>query len=373
MFNFVLNKRPWMPCVLIAGISTAVLPLEAPAPAYAAFDYNIEQIAPAVASQLTMADIAAILNETVNNPSSWEVFQLATTDARGHQVSVAPLKVVQTDNTVCPYIGVYHNQINTTQFATYLGCSSDLATWSQVGQIHSPASQPDIRILSDGSALYAEEYSAGRPVVRMHYYGNVPGKTGLQTLIANPAVVPTNTFTAPQTILATTDGTPEFGRITYTGSILSSTVEVTHHFYDQLTSPRRDLQGVATLTNGKTWSNSRDTTMNNTITNAGGTGKIGDREVFKVGSTVYEVVEAQIGPAGNYYDTWRLFLVNKTTSTAQQLNPLLAGGAKSLGNPTLTFVTLPNGKPALVFTYFIFSVNNGTTPPGGHIYVYPPQ
>ena len=97
--------------------------------------------------------------------------------------------------------------------------------------------------------------------------------------------------------------------------------------------------------------------MNNTITNAGGTGKIGDREVFKVGSTVYEVVEAQVGPAGNYYDTWRLFLVSKTTNTAQQLNPVLAGGAKSLGNPTLTFVTLPNGKPALVFTYFIFSVN----------------
>jgi hypothetical protein len=87
-------------------------------------------------------------------------------------------------------------------------------------------------------------------------------------------------------------------------------------------------------------------------TAAGGTGKIGDREVF--GSTVYEVVEAQIGPAGNCYDTWRLFLVNKTTDTAQQLNPMLAGGAKSLGNPTLTFVTLPNGKPALVFRYFIF-------------------
>src|SRR5260370_31348222 len=360
-----------MSCVLIAGIFTAVLPLEAPAPPCAVCDYNIEQIAPAIASQLTMADIAAILNETVNNTSTWKVFQAETTDASGHQVCVAPLKVVQTDSTVCPYIGVYHNQINTTQFATYLGCSSDLATWSQVGQIHSPASQADIRILSDGSVLYAEEYSAGRPVVRMQYYGNVPGKTGLQALIANPAVIPTNTFTAPQTIFATTDGTPEFGRITYTGSILSSTIEVTHHFYDQLISPRRDLQGVATLANGKTWSNSRDTTMNNTITNSGGTGKIGDREVFKVGSTVYEVVEAHIGPAGNYYDTWRLFLVNKTTSTAQQLNPLLVGGAKSLGNPTLTFVTLPNGKPALVFTYFIFSVNNGTTPPGGRFYAYP--
>src|SRR5260370_20670851 len=90
-----------MPCVLVAGIFAAVVPLEAPAPACAAFDYNIEQIAPAIASQLTMADIAAILNETVNNPSSWEVFQLATTDASGHQVSVAPLKLVHTDSTVC--------------------------------------------------------------------------------------------------------------------------------------------------------------------------------------------------------------------------------------------------------------------------------
>jgi hypothetical protein len=347
--------------------------MEALSPAYAAFDYNVEHTAPPAASQLNMSQIAAILNETVSNPSSWEIFQLATTDASGHQISVAPLKLVQTDSILCPYVGVYHNQINTTQFATYLGCSSNLATWSQVGQIHSPASQPDLRLLSDGSVLYAEEYNPGRPVVRMHYYGDVPGKTGIDALIANPALTPTKTYTAPQTTFSTTDGTPEFGRINYTGSMLSSTIEVTHHFYDQLTSPRRDLQGVATLTNGKTWSNSRDTTMNNTITAAGGTGKIGDREVFEVGSTVYEVVEAQIGPAGNYYDTWRLFLVNKTANIAQQLNPVLAGGAKSLGNPTLTFVTLPNGKPALVFTYFIFGANNGTTPPGGHIYVYPFQ
>ena len=80
-------------------ISMSPLPWEAPA--YAAFDYNIEQIAPALASQLTMADIAAILNETMSNPSSLEIFQLATTDASGHLISVAPLKVAQTNSTVC--------------------------------------------------------------------------------------------------------------------------------------------------------------------------------------------------------------------------------------------------------------------------------
>jgi hypothetical protein len=50
---------------------------------------------------------------------------------------------------------------------------------------------------------------------------------------------------------------------------------------------------------------------------------------------------------------------------------VLAGGAQSLGNPTVSFVTLPTGIPALVFTCFVFGANNGTTPLGGHIFVYP--
>jgi hypothetical protein len=54
------------------------------------------------------------------------------------------------------------------------------------------------------------------------------------------------------------------------------------------------------------------------------------------------------------------------------LHPQLVGGAQSLGNPTLTFVTLPpNGTPALVFTCFVFSENSNGTIPGGHIYIYP--
>jgi hypothetical protein len=108
------------------------------------------------------------------------------------------------------------------------------------------------------------------------------------------------------------------------------------------------------------------------VTSAGGNGKIGDRDAFKVGSTVYEVVEAQVNPtSGDNYSSWRLFLVNTTAGTARRLSPLLVGGAQSLGNPTISFVTLPDGKWALVFTCFVFSVNNGTTLPGGHMFAYP--
>ena len=129
------------------------------------------------------------------------------------------------------------------------------------------------------------------------------------------------------------------------------------------------------MTNFTSWSGSSDTQTNNLVNNAGGNSKIGDSEIFQVGSTVYKLVEAQVNPPllGNTFGSWRLFLVNKTAGTVQMLSPVLAGGALSLGNPTLTFVTLPNGTPALVFTCFVFSENANSTPPGGHIFVYPLQ
>ncbi|MBV8591697.1 MAG: hypothetical protein JO212_16855 [Acetobacteraceae bacterium] len=350
-----------------------VWPLAA-APADAAYTYNIEEIAPSVASNLTMQQIAAILNETGTNAPYLVAYALSATEANGTVVSAAPLKVVQTDDPNCPYLGVYHNAIpNSTKFTTYLGCSSDLRTWTERGAVHSDASQPDIRILSDDSVLYADEAdSTGRPYVYVAYYGNTAKQTGLQALVANPAVAPTNSITLPGTFLATANGTPEFGRINYSGSILSSTIEINYHYYYL---GIRDLDAVGTMTNFKSWSGSSDTQTNNLVTNAGGNGKIGDSEVFEVGSTVYKLVEAQVNPpsSGDTFGSWRLFLVNKTAGTVQQLSPALAGGALSLGNPTLTFLTHPNGTPALVFTCYIFAENDNSTLPGGHIYVYPLQ
>lgn len=63
-----------------------------------------------------------------------------------------------------------------------------------------------------------------------------------------------------------------------------------HYFY----LGQRDIQAVGTLNDFNRWSDQTDTAMNQLITNAGGNGKIGDREVYRVGSTVYEVVEAQV-------------------------------------------------------------------------------
>ncbi|MBV8095938.1 MAG: hypothetical protein JO110_22450 [Acetobacteraceae bacterium] len=353
----------------------------------ASSDYAAPQVAPASAlPQLSsMAQIAAILNETAPGQSTdppVALYQVDSWDnATQGRASAAPLKIVQTDLAKCsdtskcpPYLGVFHNPINSTQFATYLSYSADLKSWYTLGQIHSPAAQPDIRILSDDSVIYAEEYNpSGRPYIRVHYYGNPPGTgvTGLQALINNPATTPTSALTFPGTPFAKADGTPEFGRISYSGSISSSELEITHHYFHL---GQRDLQADGTLTNFESWSSSSDDTINDLVSSAGGNGKIGDREIFKAGPGVYEVVEAQVNPtSGNDFGSWRLFLIDRTKSVIQKLSPVLKGGAQSLGNPTVSFVTLPNGAPALVFTCFIFGTNNGMTPPGGYLFVYPFQ
>jgi hypothetical protein len=359
---------------VVCAVAVANIAVWSPTANAAPYDYVSPQVAPPSAGNFAMAEIAAILNETVPNPPYLVAYQL-TTDANGTKAGLAPLKVVPTDDAAHPYLGVFHNQIGARHFATYLSYSSNRSIWHTLGQIHGPASQPDMRVLPDDSVLYVEEFNApDGPHVRVQYYGNT-GITGLQALITNPAVAPTNALTLPGTQLAKADGTPEFGRIAYSGSIANSTAEITHHYFG---SGRRDFQAVGVLSSFESWSSSADTVVNDLVTNAGGNGKIGDREIFRIGSRVFEVVEAQVDPtSANDYGSWRLFLIDRTTSDIRQPSPALAGGAQSLGNPTVSFVTLPSptpgvvGSPALVFTCFVFGARNGTTPPGGDIFVHP--
>jgi hypothetical protein len=344
----------------------------------ATYDYVAPQVAPPIASGLSTDQIAAILNQNVVPlPDEIDAYQQTTvTDATGSIASLAPLKVVQTPLSDHPYLGVFHNQVTNTKFATYAAYSLDLKTWHTLGAIDDISnqdfgSQPDIRVLPDESVLFAEEYngkSVNQPQIRVRFYGNA-AQTGLLAFIADPTLTPTVEKILPGIPFSKADGTPAFGRIQYNNSIRKSKIEIPHHYFN---FGIRDLPAIGTLTNFQNWSDTGDTTTNNLVTNAGGNGKIGDRDVFKVGSTVYEVVEAQVKPAsGNDYSSWRLFLVNITAGTARQLSPMLVGGALSLGNPTLSFVTLPGGVHALVFTCFVFSVNNGTTLAGGHMFVYP--
>lgn len=345
--------------------------------AEAAYNYATSQISPVA---LTMRQLAAIMNQTATTTPYLDLYQQTTTDATGAVASLAPLKVVQTDDPAHPYLGVFHNPVTPAKFAAYAAYSTDLAHWRTLGQIDDVAAgeygaQPDIRVLADDSVLFAEEYNpAHRPQIRLRYYGRSGGHTGLAAFVANPSITPTWQKVLPNIgPFSRADGTPEIGRISYTGAISSSQIEITHHYFNL---GQRDIEADGTLTDAQNWADTTDTAINDLVTNAGGNGKIGDREMFEAGSTIYEVVEAQVNPTSrNDFGAWRLFLVDRSDGAIEQLHPALVGGAKSLGNPTVSFVTLPKGRPggggpALIFTCFVFGESAGATLPGGHMYVY---
>ena len=129
------TKRSPISYLFIVGVQALTLSYAelSPRRAEAAYDYNISQIAPVY---LTMTQIAAILNHTAPNTPYLNAYQqTTTTDATGAIVLLAPVKVVKTDDPNHPYLGVFHNQVTTTKFATYAAYSLDLGKWHTLGSI----------------------------------------------------------------------------------------------------------------------------------------------------------------------------------------------------------------------------------------------
>src|ERR1700724_183286 len=125
------NKRFPSVVVAVVLVNLAVQPLTARS---ATCDYVAPQVAPATAATLRTAQIAAILNDTASNKPYLVAYQLTTTDANNNVAGAAPLKVIPTDDSLTPYLGVFHNQINSTQFAKYLGSTHDLRVRHTNGQ-----------------------------------------------------------------------------------------------------------------------------------------------------------------------------------------------------------------------------------------------
>ena len=128
-------RRARVPRLLITGIITVTLTYAAVSSraAQAAYDYNVSQIAPSIASTLSMTQIIAILDQqaTEHQPYLDAYQQFTVTDTTGAIASLAPLKVVQTHDSAHPYLGVFHNQATTSKFATWAAYSADLANLTE--------------------------------------------------------------------------------------------------------------------------------------------------------------------------------------------------------------------------------------------------
>ena len=80
-------------------------------------------------------------------------------------------------------------------------------------------------------------------------------------------------------------------------------------------------------------------------------GNIGDRDTFLFDNIRYTAHEVQY--VKNDFGSWRLYLHNWQTGTAAQLPVATNGGSTAFANPTVTVLTSPSGRPAIVTTLFV--------------------
>lgn len=291
-------------------------------------------------------------------------YYASTSALTSNGVLTGVLRIVETKDLRYPYIGVYHTNLGNGSFQVELTSSKDLKTWTTISIISSDAGMPELVMLPDQSILYAEETTiAGEaPYIRVKYFKS------LDALISSPSRPFAQTRLAPITN-SWANGTARFGKITYNGDIYNSKIEILHHYFKGPVGnqPQRDQQARGVLTNFSIWTGSEDIALNQAFDRIGYTDN-GDRDVIVLGSKIFHVMEGRPSVTAGW-DKWKTFLVEKESNAIRIIDTTFPQGGYSAGNPKVSFITLPNGRPGIVATYYVY-YGGAPNLSGPQLYVY---
>jgi hypothetical protein len=159
---------------------------------------------------------------------------------------------------------------------------------------------------------------------------------------------------ADRTLSACNEGTPSIDRISLGADLDSSWVELGFHYHRDC---RVDRQALGTLTGFRTWTAARYLELDAAVERAAAAvgeqvrGNIGDRDHLRYLGRDYDLIEAQ-GRRGDFA-TWRIYLHDRATGTAERLEVMTHRGSTAFANPTATVLRDPTGRDALLVTLFL--------------------
>jgi len=316
-----------------------------------------------------------MLKSIVERIDETTAHRYAVTDDRG--TPLEGLKVVQAGGRS---IGLYHAP-GGGRFNVHVATSTDLLSWTRRATLDEDASQPTITVTPGGGAIVAYEKTTlldrlpraplpasalahplqvldgpyNRIRIRFRYYRSID-----DLLEGRHA----REFTAPRRLSPTAEGTPSITSATLSGGRISrSRIEVGLHYYANAPGgPQVDRRATATLTNFRSWQQRARPDVDDAFLSArtihdGFTtpprGSLGDRDQVIVDGVRLELQEAQY-QAGDF-SSWRLFLVDPRSRAPRPLQIVTEGGSRSFGNPTVTELTSPSGRRAMLVTVYVFS------------------
>jgi len=231
--------------------------------------------------------------------------------------------------------------------------STDLVHWTFRAQVDVQATQPYITALTDGGFLVSSEFNNGHGgQVRIVYFAS---RAALLAGMSKYSV------TIPRSLSSCNEGTPNIYNATLAPDILHSVIDVGHHYHWNCD---RDREARGTLTNLSSWKTSSDDVANNAVMagavqiGAAISGNIGARDNFEYDGAWYNLIEAQYTKGD--FGTWNLYLLHWLDETAEEIEMTSQSGPLgSIGNPRVTNLIGPSGRPAVVVTGFMFDPQVG--------------
>lgn len=220
-----------------------------------------------------------------------------------------------------------------TQYHVQLATSSDLLTWTWRVTLADRASQPSITAMDGGGYAVAWEQEPD-PIHNM-----IAAYDTWNDLLAGTA---SRRFDVPITMPACGEGTPSFEQAS------RERVAISFHYHSAC---RRDRQAGGS-TDWTTWESAKRESVDQALINLGVAGHIGDRDRITFMGHDFTVVEGQRIPED--WSSWRLFLYNDETQTAEELPIQTHHDSVSQGNPTLTLAKI-DGRQAIVVTLYLFT------------------
>ena len=273
----------------------------------------------------------------LENVPSATGYRYGAKDDQGN--SMDTLKIIE--NPQGGYLGVYHALVNGV-FQTKVATSTDLLSWTYRADLDAHASQATLARLSDDGYLVAyEKDSASENWVRFRYYAD------LASLLAGSFQ---EEFDAPRTLAPSAEGTPNIYSALLAPDIQHSQIDVGFHYFRDADV---DRQARGTLTNFSSWTTGAETHLNQLFEALGTQGNVGDRDYTVFRGKEFNVHEGQLVQGD--WASWRVYLYDYELDSVGALNVRTHGGSTAFGNPTFTNITSPNGRPAVVVTYFVFA------------------
>ncbi|HJQ13025.1 MAG TPA: hypothetical protein VJ840_18480 [Gemmatimonadaceae bacterium] len=281
------------------------------------------------------AELRYYVEQVIRAPSR----KYALHDDAGHTMD--GLKVIASA-AAGGFIGVYQTFRNGT-FDAHLATSSNLLDWQWRVTLATQAAEPTIKAAGDGYVVAME--TDGDNHLRFTYYDSWNALLNARA---------SKTFDAARSLSPCAEGTPNI----YDGDV--SHVDVGFHYWSEC-NVGRQARGTTDWT---TWSATKEVDMDAAVTSYGVAG-VGDRDAIVFRGYRFNLIEGE--GVRNDYSSWRIFLYDYQTGSADRLNIVTDEGSTSFGNPTIEQIQL-GGHPALVMSLFVFLDGGRGKEPGSLIY-----